>query len=105
MFDGGGDEMTTAGGLGGVGCAPEGEVDGVGAAAGEHQFTGARSDQCRYGVTRVVEPRFGALAEGVDRGRVARLVGEHAAHRVGHTRRDRCGGVIIKINAHGVAPS
>jgi hypothetical protein len=73
--------------------------------AGQHELGRGCPDEGCDGLAGLIKPRFGPLAEGVDRRRVARLVGEHTADGIGHTRSHGRGGVVIEINPHGVVSS
>ena len=97
--------MPTAGELRGLGDTTQRQIDRLGAPAGQHELGRGCPDEGCDGLAGLIKPRFGPLAEGVDRRRVARLVGEHTADGIGHTRSHGRGGVVIEINPHGVVSS
>ena len=65
-----------------LGDAAQGEIVGLGAAAGEDDLGRLGADQRRHRRPRLVQHRFGPLPEMVDARRVAELVAQSARHRL-----------------------
>ena len=74
-------------------------VVGFGAAAGEDNFLGARTNQRGDLFAGGLDRGAGALARCVDRGGVGKFGGEVGKHGVEHLRLDRRGGVEIEVDA------
>ncbi len=79
-------------------------VVGFGAAAGEDNLLGARTDQHGHLIAGGFDGGAGALAGRVDRGSVAEFGGEIREHGVEDGRLNGRGGVVIEVDAvHGAA--
>ena len=79
-------------------------VVGLGAAAGKDNFLRAGVEERGHLIARGFDRGPGALAEGVDRGGVAKIGGEIGKHGLEDGGLDRGGGVVIEIDAvHGAA--
>ena len=100
MLDRAGDQVTPAGRLERFGGAADREVVRLGAAAREHDFRRIAANQRGDGRSRVVQQRFGLLAEVMNARRVAELFA-----RGRHDRLDDFGGeggrrVVVKVDTH-----
>ena len=83
VFGAAGDDVV-AGFLEGGGDADDGGVVGFGAAAGEYDFAGAAVEYAGDALAGFVEGVAGFLADGVDAGGVAEVLGEVGRHGLQH---------------------
>jgi len=103
VFDVGGDDM-----LGGAGSGADdsenGVIVGLGSTAGEDNFLRTGVEKCGDLIARGFDGGASALADSVDRGRIAEFGGEIGKHCVEDGRFDGGGGVEIEVDAiHGLA--
>jgi len=82
--------------------AEDGVIVRFGAAAGEKDLLGTRAEECGDLLPRRFHGSAGVLPEGVDGGSVGEFGREIGQHGVEHLGLDRCGGVVIEVDAvHG----
>src|ERR1035437_5264587 len=96
VLDGAGDDVLGRGGRG-AGEAEDGEIVGLGAAAGEDDLGGTGIDERGHLAARGFQALLGGLSEMVDAGRVTIHLSEARHHRLEDLRIDRCGGVVIEV--------
>ena len=101
VLDGADDDLAAPGGFECLGCAPQGEVIGLGPAAGEHDLGRRRANQGCNLFTRRVDPSLGHLPKAMD----ARCVAGQVAHCCRHGVHDLRSGcrcrVVVQVDVHG----
>ena len=101
VFDGGGDEVF-AFGAEEAGGAEDGEVIGLGAAAGEDDFTGFAGPEAGHAVAGVVEEFPGFASEMMDAGRVGPAPFESGEEGFADDAIEWGGGVVVAVDPlHG----
>ena len=83
--------------------ADDGVVVGFGPAAGENDALGVGSQKVRGLTARLFNGRAGPLPKDMTARRVAEMFAQIGDHRLGHTRVDGSGGVVIQVNRVGLA--
>jgi len=96
VLDGAGDDVPARGG-GGARHAENGEIVGLGAAAGEHDLRRAGVDHRGHLAAGGFQTLFRRLSEMVDAGRVTIHLSEAGHRRFQNFRIDRRGGVVIEV--------
>ena len=103
MLDGAGDNVLVRGGRG-ARHAENGEIVGLGAAAGEDDLRRGGVDERGHLAARGFQALLGGLSEMVDAGRVTIHLSEARHHRLEDLRIDRCGGVVIEVEVLHLDP-
>ena len=105
MLDGAGDQMG-AGKSGRQQHALQGQVVGLGAAAGEDDFAGLGAEQVGHLCPRPIHRLAGLPPLGVEARRIAPKLVEIRPHGLQHPRIGRRGGGVVEVDAlrHGYSP-
>ena len=96
MLDGAGDDVPGCGGRG-ARHAENGEIIGLGAAAGEDDLGGTGIDERGHLAARGLQALLGGLSEMVDAGRVTIHLSEARHRRLENFPIDGRGGVVIEV--------
>ncbi len=100
VLDAAGDEMTPSRPFESLGGAADREVVGFGAAAGEDDLRRIAAHERRNRRPRLVQQRFGLLAEVMHARRVSKLVARRSHNRVDDFGRQRGRRVVVKVDTH-----